>query len=77
MISHFCAMCTNVNLALSLLLVSDCSDGDVRVVGGAREMEGRVEVCLNHSYLSVCDDFWDQLEASVVCRQLGYLGDSE
>ena len=35
-------------------------------------LEGRVEICKNNQYETVCDDRWDQLEAKVVCRQLGY-----
>ena len=48
-----------------------CDDGDVRLVNGTAS-EGRVEVCYNYTYYSVCDDFWDELDAQVVCRQLGY-----
>ena len=39
---------------------------------GTDLMEGTVLVCYNGTYGTVCDDYWDELEARVVCKQLGH-----
>ena len=49
--------------------------GDVRLVGGSFPLEGRVEICLNNQWQSVCSRYtssWSAPDAKVVCRQLGY-----
>ena len=54
---------------------SNCSDGELRLSGAALTNQGRLEVCVNGAWGSVCDSqgVFTTDEAKVACRQLGIL----
>ena len=52
--------------------LSSCGDGDIQLVGGESEREGRVEICYNGVWGTVCaDSSWNEVNANAVCQQLG------
>ncbi len=54
------------------VLAAACNEGEVRLMGGSNRLEGRLEICLNEVWGTVCDDGWDSIGANVACRQLGF-----
>ena len=69
----------NIDVAiLSIFCINlvPCTDGDVRLVNSysnVHENYGRVEVCIDSTWGTVCNNNWDNKDASVMCRQLGYV----
>ena len=51
---------------------ANCTNGEVRLVDGSGPHEGRVEICVNEAWGTICSDSWNSFDAKVVCRQLGY-----
>lgn len=65
---------TNINYHnIFVICAAPCVQGSLRLVGGANERQGRVEIC-NYRWGTICDDQWGVPDANVVCRQLGFAG---
>ena len=47
-----------------------CTQGAIRLQGGTAT-QGRVEICNNNVWGTVCEDNWDNTDARVACQQLG------
>ena len=48
----------------------------IRLSGGQNPLEGRLEICKDGAWGTVCDDYFDMDNARVACRELGYSGAS-
>ena len=56
----------------SEVVIANCTDKDARLVDGPSASKGRLEVCVNHAWATVCRARFGILESTVVCGQLGF-----
>ena len=52
------------------VIYEGCTEGDVRLLEGSTRLQGRVEICKNNVWGTVCDYGWGKADATVVCWQL-------
>ena len=50
---------------------ANCNTGDIRLVNGSNPLEGRLEICINNAWGTICHDSFSSDDAGVACRQLG------
>ena len=49
---------------------SNCSYGDIRLVNGSNQLEGRLEICINNVWGTICSQGFTADDAETVCNQL-------
>ena len=51
---------------------ASCTDWDIRLVNGSNPLEGRLEICFNRAWGTVCSTKFSIKDANVTCNQLGF-----
>ena len=70
--------CDEGEVIVIIISIVECQNGAIRLAGsGSSSSQGRVEVCNNNQWGTVCDDTWNSLDASVACYDLGYSVDGK
>ena len=63
----------HVSMPILSIGAQGCSHGTLQLVSGQSSNEGRVEICINGVWGTMCHGGWDSSDATVVCRQLGHI----
>ena len=60
------------SLADKQTMYSNCSDGELRLAGKVTARSGRLEICYNRAWGSICNYAWDTTDTNLACQQLGF-----
>ncbi len=59
-----------IDLYCNCLSYPGLTEGELRLSNGLIPQEGTVEMCVGGTWMGFCD--WDNTDAYVLCRQMGY-----
>ena len=59
-------------LNFAYILTEKCLHGDIKLSGSGYSSIGRINVCVNGDWGTVCSTSFDHADASVVCAELGF-----
>ena len=54
------------------LITEPCTNFSIRITGTSVPYIGRVEICIDQQWTTLCQSDWGINEAKVVCKELGY-----
>ena len=54
------------------MCAANCTDSDIRLVGGATDNEGRVEICNDSRWMAFCSNGWTDQDAGQMCEKFGF-----
>jgi hypothetical protein len=49
-----------------------CETGSIKVVDGQDTSDGRIEICFDNLWGTICSQSWDKNDALIACKQLGF-----
>ena len=61
-----------MSIELSFIVIESCNSGETRLVGSDIQSAGRVELCIDATWTTICDANWDLRDAQVACQHFGY-----
>ena len=65
-------------------MMTSCPEFDLRLMNNTSSVvtalgfqvaymyEGNVEVCINDTYVAICDEGWDDVDAQLACNYVGF-----